>query len=160
MNTEITLKNETLLSNIRIRQKNLHSLSKYLSELESQLALIFAASPDIIVFLDEDARIIKISNAVQTILGYEREEMFHKSIWEYIATEDVEKTKNFFFNMKNRKLICADNRHCLVNHWIGKSGERVRLIWRFSVCDEREHTTIGVATKDDKESLQECSQVA
>lgn len=160
MNTEIILKNEKLLNNIRIRQKNLHSLSKYLSELESQLALIFAASPDIIVFLDEDARIVKISNAVQTILGYQREEMFHHSIWDYIATEDIEKTKNFFSNIQNRKLICADNRHCLVNHWISKSGERVRLIWRFSVCDEREHTTIGVATKHENHTYEECVQVA
>lgn len=157
MNTETILKNETLLSNIRIRQKNLHSLSKYLSELESQLALIFAASPDIIVFLDEEAKIVKISNAVQTILGYQREEMLHHNIWEYIAPEDVEKTQKFFSSVQSRKLMSGDTRNCLVNQWINKNGEKVRLIWRFSVCDEREQHTIGVATKHNNNF---CEQVA
>jgi PAS domain S-box-containing protein len=162
MNTSINniLKNEKLLSDIRLRQKNLHNLSNYLSELESQLALIFAASPDIIVFLDEKAHIVKISNAVRTILGYEREEMVNHSIWDYIATEDLEKTKKFFNNVQDKKIVYGGNKHCLVNHWIGKNGEKVRLIWRFSVCDEREHHTIGVASKHIEKYQEDCEQVA
>jgi len=62
-------KNEEILKTIENRQRTLNGLSKYLSELESQLALIFAASPDIIVFLDDESKIIKISSAYKVSSG-------------------------------------------------------------------------------------------
>ena len=33
-----------------------------------------------------------------------------------------------------------------MNHWVAKNGSHVKLVWRFSVCDDREKQTIGVAT--------------
>lgn len=139
--------NEKILKTIETRQHSLNSLSKYLSELESQLALIFAASPDIIVFLDKDFNIIKISDAAFTILGYKREELLTKSIWEFIDKSDIQETQRKFDELKENKIIYFQGQKALVNHWIAKNGSRIKLVWRFSMCDDREQqTTIGVAT--------------
>ena len=67
--TNLSFENEQILRKIESRQQTLNGLSKYLSELESQLALIFAASPDIIVFLDENSKILKISDAASLSLS-------------------------------------------------------------------------------------------
>lgn len=138
--------NEKILKNIENRQNSLNSLSKYLSELESQLALIFAASPDIIVFLDKEFTIIKISDAAFTILGYKREELVNKSIWEFIDERDICETQKKFSELKEKKVVYFEGQKSLVNHWISKDGSRIKLVWRFSLCDERENQTIGVAT--------------
>jgi PAS domain S-box-containing protein len=138
--------NERILRSIETRQHTLKDLSKYLSELESQLALIFAASPDIIVFLDTDFKIIKISDAAFTILGYKREELVNKPLWNFIDERDVQETQTRFKELKQKKVVYFEGHESLVNHWISKDGHRIKLVWRFSLCDERENQTIGVAT--------------
>lgn len=142
---ELSLKNEKLLNNIQVRQKSLHKLSEYLSELESQLALIFASSPDIIVFLDNEARIIKISDAAFPILGYKRDDLIGKVLWDYIAPEDVEDTKSYFTKAQKDKFLYG-HKNSFVNHWLNKEGEYTKLVWRFSVCDERDQHIIGIAS--------------
>lgn len=144
--TQLILENEQLLKGIEERQHVLNDLSSYLSELESQLALVFAASPDIIVFLDNDANIIKISDAAFPILGYKREELLNKCLWDFIAFADLEKTQEYFQQLKEDKISYFDEHRGLINHWISKSGKYVKLIWRFSLCDEREQQIIGVAS--------------
>lgn len=138
--------NEKILKSIEDRQQTLNNLSKYLSELESQLALIFAASPDIIVFLDKNSKILKISDAALTILGYTRTELIGKTLWDFIDPEDAEETRQRFSDLKREKILYFDGHKALVNHWIAKNGSKIKLAWRFSLCDERENQTIGVAS--------------
>jgi len=144
--SELVFENDQLLKGIELRQHSLNRLSNYLSELESQLALIFAASPDIIVFLDSESVIVKISDAAYTILGYTREELIGKSLWKFIASEDIETTKRKFQEIQTNKVLYFDQNGAFINHWVSKEGKKVKLVWRFSVCDEREQQTIGVAT--------------
>ena len=144
--TELILENDKLLKGIEQRQTDLNSLSKYLSELESQLALIFAASPDIIVFLDEHANITKISDAAFTILGYKREELLNRSIWDFIVTTDINDTKKRFAELKEKKILYFGEHKAFINRWIAKDGSQVKLVWRFSLCDDRENKTIAVAS--------------
>lgn len=141
-----SLKNEEILKTIENRQRTLNGLSKYLSELESQLALIFAASPDIIVFLDDESKIIKISDAAFTILGYSRADLIGRTIWEFIDPNDAEEMRKKFLDLRDKKISYFENQKAFVNHWISKSGNRIKLVWRFSLCDERENQTIGVAS--------------
>lgn len=144
--SELLNQNEKLLQGIKTRQNNLTELSSYLSELESQLALIFAASPDIIVFLDKKANIIKISDAALPVLGYTRKELIGKCLWDFICLTDLEKTKQHFKNLKQTKFCYAGGNDSLVNHWISKTGTLVKLVWRFSLYDEREDQAIGIAS--------------
>ena len=143
---ELSTETESLLNNITTRQKNLKHLSSYLSELESQLSLIFAASPDIIVFIDSEQKIIKISDAARFILGYTKEELVGSSLWDFVAEEDIETTKQRLSALKDRKVLYFDTDTPFINHWKSKTGSYVKLVWRFSICDDREHQTIGVAT--------------
>lgn len=144
--SELIVKNEELLKGIQDRQSKLNGLSSYLSELESQLALIFAASPDIIVFVDERERIVRISDAAFTILGYKKTEMVNKSVWDFISPKDVVDTKRRFAEIQEKKLLYFDGNKSFINHWIAKNGELIKLVWRFSLCDDREKHTIGVAS--------------
>lgn len=139
--------NTKLLQGIQLRQASLNRLSRYLSELESQLALIFAASPDIIIFLDEEANILKASDAAYTILGYSREDMLNKSVWDFIWEHDLEQTKLKFEQVRQQKVLYFNEaNNSFINHWVSKSGILIKLVWRFSLCDDREKQIIGVAT--------------
>lgn len=144
--SQLITENEKLLEAIHSRQGSLNNLSAYLTELESQLALIFAASPDIIVFLDKDATIIKISDAAFTILGYTRSDLIGKSLWDFISAEDVEESKNKFNEIKSGKITRFLGNNAFINRWISMDGNHVRLVWRFSLCDDREERVIGVAS--------------
>jgi len=141
----LTLENEQLLRGIKDRQANLKELSSYLSELESQLSLIFAASPDIIVLLDKTAKILKISDAAFPTLEYKKEELLGKCLWDFIALDDLDKTKERFLTLQQAD--CSDQEtKALVNRWISKSGKLVKLVWRFSLFDKEKNHTIGIAS--------------
>lgn len=136
--------NQKLLAGIELRQESLGRLSNYLSELESQLALIFAASPDIIVFVGNDGSIIKISDAATRILGYTKEEMIGKQLWSFVDDLDVERTQKLH-NQVRKDLVCYfDGENSFVNSWKTKFGTKARLLWRYSVCIKNQ--IIGVAT--------------
>lgn len=138
----LSLENEKLLNGIKTRQASLKQLSSYLSELESQLALIFAASPDIIVLLDKGAKIIKISDAAFPVLEYKRDELIGKCLWDFIALDDLDRTKERFLNLHHEK----EETTALVNRWISKSGKLVKLVWRFSFFDNTKNYTVGIAS--------------
>jgi phosphoserine phosphatase RsbU/P len=144
--TALTEETEYLLNNTKTRQDNLKQLSSYLSELESQLSLMFAASPDIIVFLDAEANILKISDAAFAILGYKRSELVGRCLWEFVTPSDVDRTKQYFSDARNQNQNITGEQKTLINHWISKSGEHVKLIWRFAFYDENEEQTIGIAS--------------
>jgi|GEM_PF-4796835 len=137
---------EFLLNRVENRQKELIELSSYLSELESQLSLVFAASPDMIIFIHKDGRIIKVSNAVQKILGYKQEEMINQYIWKYIHPDDIEKTKQARSELLESRVLFFDHKEYFTNRWLKKNGNYAKLAWRFSLYDENEDHTIGIAT--------------
>jgi PAS domain S-box-containing protein len=137
---------ELLLSGIKNRQVSLNKLSSYLSELESQMSLIFAASPDIIVLLDKHANILKISDAAFSILGYKRTEIVGKSLWEYLAVSDLDKTKQYVLKLQQGEIESANGNTPLVNHWISKSGKYVKILWRLSLFDYQESQIVGIAS--------------
>ena len=140
----LSLENEKLLNGIKTRQANLKQLSSYLSELESQLSLIFAASPDIIVLLDKKAKIIKISDAAFPVLEYKKEELVGKCLWDFIALDDLDRTKERFLNLYQEE--GEEETTALINRWISKSGKLVKLVWRFSFFDNRKNYAVGIAS--------------
>ena len=137
---------EELLLNIENRQGELQKMTMYLTEMESQIALIFAASPDMIVFLHKDGKIVKISQAVKKVLGYEQEELKGRLIWEFIHPDDVEKTKNIRTALLGDRTIYSDNKNFFINRWLKKDGTYAKLSWRFTIYDELSDHTIGFAT--------------
>ncbi len=141
------LKSDEIMLSLDKRECVLTEMSAYLSQLESQLSLIFAASPDMILFIHKDGQIIKSSQAIWKILGYHRDELVGKYIWDYIHPDDIEKTKDIRYRLiTNDKIIYFDKDDCFVNRWRKKDGSYAKLAWRFSIYDAQEDNTIGFAT--------------
>jgi PAS domain S-box-containing protein len=138
--------NESLLENIKNRQQEIEKLSQYLSQLESQLSLIFAASPDLMVVADIDGKIIKVNNAVRSILGYTPYELENKYIWDYIHPEDIEKTKAIKAQILKDGVFFNDYRKYFVNRWVKKNGSYAKLAWKFSLFDKEKGYMIKFAT--------------
>jgi PAS domain S-box-containing protein len=137
---------DQILKEVKVREGEIKKLSSYLSELESQLALIFAASPDLIVFIHKDGTIIKVSQAVWKILGYERDSLMGKSIFDLIHPEDAEKTQEIRKKLINDRHIYFDHSEYFSNRWRRADGSYATLVWRFSLYDENADHTIGFAT--------------
>jgi PAS domain S-box-containing protein len=144
--SQLILENEKLLETIQTRQGSLNNLSSYLTELESQLALIFAASPDIIVFLNTNADIIKISDAAFTILGYSRSDLVGQSLWSFISHDTLAESKEKFEKIKTSKIPYFTGNNAFISSWRAKDGHDIRLVWRFSLCNEGDERIIGVAS--------------
>ena len=137
---------DAILTGVKNREGEIKKLSSYLSELESQLALIFAASPDLIVFIHKDGTIIKVSQAVWRILGYERDSLVGKSIFDLIHPDDEEKTRAIRQKLMTDRHLYFDHSEYFSNRWRRHDGTYATLVWRFSIYDENADHTIGFAT--------------
>lgn len=129
---------------IENQQSELKKLTHHLAEMESQLALIFQASPDMIVFLRKDGTIIKLSESVEKILGYKKDELIGRSIWEFIHIDDIEKTKEIRASLLKETVI--DRKKYFINRWLKKNGTYAKLSWRFTIYDKISDHEIGFAT--------------
>jgi len=139
-------KTEELFQSIEERQTVLKELSNHLTELESQLSLIFAASPDMILFIRADGEIIKASQAVWKILGHSKEDMVGKYIWDFIHPDDIEKTKDVRKLLAENGMLYFDHKNFFTNRWRKSDGSYAKLAWRFSFYDANANHTIGFAT--------------
>ena len=100
---------------------NLMALEKTKSELQR----IMDSSLDMICVIDEDDRIVKISAAAETILGYKPEELVGKQLFDFIHPEDKENTKE-----TAAKIMAGENLTHVENRYIRKDGSVVpSLIW-------------------------------
>lgn len=146
INTIVMSETEQLFKDITSRQEELTKLSEYLTELESQLSLIFAASPDMILFMHMDGSIVKLSQAAARILGYDQYEIKNKSIWDLMHPEDHDKSREVTKKIVAEKLLYFDKDDYFVNRWRKKDGTYAKLAWRFSMYDDNEDHIIGFAT--------------
>ena len=137
-----------LLNQIIERQEELTKLSHSLEQLESQLSLVFAASPDLILFVDSDENIVKVSQSVKPILGYEREELYGKSVWDYIHEDDVESTRLSIDALYSHSgtHYYMDPKSYIVNHWRRKDGSWAKITWRYGMYDSVQNHSIGFGT--------------
>ena len=128
---------EKLFEDLKARQREMEELSAYLFELESQLSLIFAASPDLIIFISKDGKILKISQAVSRILGYQKDELLGKHIWDFIHPDDIEKIEvynNIFIEEFDDNILkyIDISEHCELDNayeikeWLGDNSVIVR----------------------------------
>jgi len=135
-----------ILTDIKNRQLEIEDLSQYLTKLESQLSLVFAANPDMIVFVNTSGEIQKVSMAAKRILGYGVESMIGKNILDFVHPDDVEKTKYALGDVLNVKFLYFEDHNYFVNRWRNAKGNYVKLAWRFTVYDKNHETIIGFAT--------------
>jgi len=95
-----------------------------LEKTKSELQRIMDSSLDMICVIDEQDRIVKISAAAETILGYKPEELIGKHLFDFIHPEDKEQTKH-----TAAKIMAGQNLTNVENRYIRKDGSVVPLIW-------------------------------
>lgn len=142
---EIDKKREILMHQVLESQKELQKLSAYLSQLESQLSLVFAASPDMIVIIDPSGLIINVSYMACKILGYLPKEIKGHYVWEYLHPEDVERTKKLTEQVVKEKMLILGEK-MFTNRWKKRDGSYAKLAWRFSIYEPNSGDIIGYAT--------------
>lgn len=139
---------DLILNRIKSRQKEMENLSSYLGELESQLSLLFAYSPDLIILTKDDGEILKVNNTAGRILGYSPNEMVGKNVWDFVAEGDREKTLKFRDSILDGSgdEFFIKNDIYFINHWRKKCGGFARLVWRYAFYDKRNKWVIKFAT--------------
>jgi PAS domain S-box-containing protein len=129
------------------RQKVLAEVSQYLMQLESQLSIIFAASPDIIMVIDKDGKIEKISPMVERIIGLKAKEIVGKPLEELMHPEDLSLLAKIKEKIKQEKTAVFFNReNYFVNRWRKSGGDFARLAWRVALYNPDEGKFLAYAT--------------
>ncbi|MDB5016711.1 MAG: cph1 4 [Mucilaginibacter sp.] len=110
-----------------------------LEETKAKVEKIMDSSLDMICSVDEDGRILSVSAASETILGYKPEELIGKMLFDFIYQEDLEKTKQMAASvMAGNEMTNNENRY------IRKDGSLVHLMWS-ARWDPKERIRYGVA---------------
>jgi diguanylate cyclase (GGDEF)-like protein/PAS domain S-box-containing protein len=94
---------------------------------------------DAICAVDEDSRIIYVSNGAQRVFGYPPEELVGKRMLDFLHPEDHDKTQQSIYTvMLDKHVLDFENRY------IRKDGQVVHLLWSTS-WSETHKMRLGVA---------------
>lgn len=138
---------ERILSQIKNRQEALNQIAEQFAEAEYQLLLLFQIFPDLIIIANLEGKIIKASSSVKPILEYCPSEVVDRSILEFVAEEDKEKTQQFFDQMIGQEsYISNEVNKGFINQWVTKSGQRKKLLWRVHAFNKEQKILVGIAT--------------
>lgn len=94
---------------------------------------------DAICAVDEDSRIIYVSNGAQRVFGYPPEELIGKKMLDFLHPDDHDKTQQSIYTvMQDKQVMDFENRY------IRKDGQVVHLLWSTSWSDTHK-MRLGVA---------------
>ena len=135
-----------LFEHIKANNEKLEDLSKYLTELESHLSLVFSAIPDMVIVVNSKGEILNVNNTAKRVLGYEPKEIKHHNIFEYIHPDDMKKTDDALQKLLEDNSQRTLNDAFLINRWLNKKGEYSKLAWRYATYQKANDCIIGFAT--------------
>ena len=99
--------------------------NRQLAEANRLLDMFFSDTPDLMLIIDPDGRIIRINNAWNSILGYSPEDLKGSSIESLIHPDDIS------WSFAARKRICSgEDISKVVNRFKARSGEYRSIEWR------------------------------
>jgi PAS domain S-box-containing protein len=139
--------NGGILERIDGRQKVLAEVSQYLMQLESQLSIIFAASPDVIMVIDREGKVEKISPMVERIIGVNSKDLVGQKLEDLLHPEDLVGLHEIKQKIKKEKSAVFFNReNYFVNRWRKSGGDFARLAWRVALYNPDEEKFLAYAT--------------
>ena len=106
---------------------------------KAELDNVMASSMDMICTVAEDNRIVRVSAASETILGYKPEELIGKFIFDFVYHEDMEETQNHV-----QQVITSKSKVNYYNRYVRKDGTLVYLEWT-AQWDAHSKNRYGVA---------------
>ncbi|ROT44576.1 GGDEF domain-containing protein [Pusillimonas sp. NJUB218] len=94
---------------------------------------------DVVFLVDTEGRVAYVNAACESVLGYSQHELMGRSMLDFVAPEDHERTR-----IEGQKVLSGESRAGFENTYLHKSGRRVRLMWtaRWSEADQMR---VGVA---------------
>ena len=99
-------------------------------EVEDLLLKHFDDTDELLMIIDGNGFILRVNKLWYYILGYKPKEMKGVEFWKFVAEEDIERTKNAFFD---KGYIKNDFENCYVD----KKGQCVSLIWSKKVTTNK-----------------------
>jgi PAS domain S-box-containing protein len=118
----------------------LKELSCYLEELESELAVFFNLSVDLILICHSNGEIIKVNPAWKYWLGWDKQELIGHNCQEFIHPDDSDKTDSIATDLCLRPL-----KKSFKNRYICKNGTYKTLAWRAICHNNKYYATARVA---------------
>lgn len=91
---------------------------------KDELQRIMDSSLDMICVIDENDRIVRVSAASESILGYKPEQLTGKILFDFIHPDDKERTKQIA-----AKVMAGEDLTHVENRYIHKNGSVVTLMW-------------------------------
>jgi PAS domain S-box-containing protein len=140
------------ISERKIAEEKIATTSTALEHALKDLTKVMNSSLDMICAVNEAGYFIQVSAACQSILGYTPDELIGTLLFDYVYSEDLEKTEISSIQvMEGKSLTHFENRY------VHKNGSLVNLSWS-TKWDEHEHIRYGVA-RDVTEQVRWAKQV-
>jgi len=95
-----------------------------LEKTENNAERFFSLSINLHIIADTQGKIIQINYACESILGYKREELTNKSIFNYVHPDDIENTINEMAHLEQGKVV-----YYFENRYKHKNGNYITLAW-------------------------------
>ena len=113
----------------------------------TELDKIFAFSLDLICVIDADGRFVRVSDAVQPMLGYYPEELIGKRFIDFVCTNDAGGSRDVLERVLQGQTVVKYANSC--NH---KNNTEVPILWSFNF--NKEDQLIYVTARDGKDRMQ------
>ncbi|GAB3334659.1 hypothetical protein GCM10027429_16070 [Marivirga atlantica] len=97
-------------------------------DLGFELQQFMQLSPDMICIVSSGGYFLKVSQAVENILGYSSQDLEGKHMQEFIHPDDIEKS-----NREAEEIIKGKTIHDFTNRYLSKAGDIVYLNWTLKV---------------------------
>ncbi|MDB5840599.1 MAG: domain S-box protein [Herminiimonas sp.] len=99
------------------------AVAKKLAQLADENRALLENTLDIIALLDQEGRMLRVNRAFSEILGYGREEIVGRSYKDFLAPDQIEKTRQVEQRLRTGKNTIQN----FESRWLRKSGEPVYL---------------------------------
>ncbi|WP_019142962.1 PAS domain S-box protein [Noviherbaspirillum massiliense] len=109
------------------------AIADELARLAAENKALIENSLDIMVLGDHEGRILRINEAARTILGYEPEELLGKRYRQFVARDELEKTRAIEERVRAGTNIVYD----FESRWFHKDGRIVHLSWALRWSDDK-----------------------
>ncbi len=125
------------------REWSLLRVEKLLEDRTLELRRLLESSVDGIMITDPSACIVQVNNAVERMLGYNKDEIVGKHIWELMSQdeEDYEKAKRIITKLGKKERLTG-----VEQVWRGKDGRLFHVELNLSLLKDIEENTTGAVS--------------
>jgi diguanylate cyclase (GGDEF)-like protein/PAS domain S-box-containing protein len=107
-------------------------VAEQLAELAAENKALIENSPDIMLLLDHEGRILRVNDAVTNLIGYRPGELLGRHFLEFVVPDDAGKSMAATDELRRNNMV-----QDLENRWTRKDGRVAYLSWAIRWADDR-----------------------